>query len=198
MKKLSLLLILILLLAGNTNAQKCIKADRNAICYSDTTRSNILGSIPQAKVITSQKTEGDFYKIWFRNTPGYVLKSDFSPLQTATKKINIKGKEIENQTKEEKILSCELARLMKYTKQKRRASYAMYASLGVGVVSAGSGIILRNTANKSGTPGILFIIAGTGALSTLISGICVLESQVKINKTTTKIQYLSNGFKVTF
>lgn len=196
MKKLSLLLTLTILLTGNVNAQKNIKSDRNSTLYKDTTTLEILESIFPGESITPLKEEGRFYKIRFKNNTGYILKSDYSPLPIKTT--------IADDCTDDEILSAELAKLSKYTKQNKRAINAMYVSIGVGIVFTGWGTIesvLKSVTTDgpySGPIAIPWTIAGIAGLSALISGTCALQFQIKFNKTNTKIQYLGNGLKVKF
>jgi len=215
MKKLFFLLLLSVVALQSATAQN-YEAAEAAKLYNTSARVKYLFTIQPGEVV-ELIADIDGYgllKVDYCGVVGFVNKSLFFQTNNPpTEKSPIDIRAI--------TLSADLDKLSASTRAHRRSLNALYVSTGVSIAMLTSAAVVANrkvevpASNKYGnkadieaaekqisknkdTSKALYVVGGLAAASTLVSGICVLEFQHKVNKYGTKLQLKANSVTVTF
>ncbi|MDD6210519.1 MAG: hypothetical protein PUB21_07945 [Bacteroidales bacterium] len=96
----------------------------------------------------------------------------------------------------DKVEDKDLAMLIYNTSKANNSATSLYISTGIGVITGGIGGAIYNKNNNAGT--VLFIVAGISSVSAIVSGICFLEFQKRVNRNNVKLQLKANGVNINF
>ena len=95
-------------------------------------------------------------------------------------------------------LLVDIEQLAAYNKSYRSSLNALYITTGISVVTMMMGSIFVASDRALGAGAAMFAIGGMAGAGSLISGICALEFQNKINKQNIKVHLKANGVSVAF
>lgn len=198
MKKNLFLLISLILIGFSLSAQEKYFTNQPSFFYSDTLKTQIMGSIPENEKINVLKTLEGFYRIKYKGYIGYVEKSNITEGEVQASSQSIQKPLIEiTPDQRQKLLTENVNKLDRYTKKHRKALNATYFLLGGSALFTGIGSGLMAVSDNP-FPYVFVGIGSVCGLGALVSEICAMEFQATINKTNLKIQYLGNGMKISF
>ena len=96
-------------------------------------------------------------------------------------------------------LSNDIEQLAAYNKGYRNSLNAFYITSGISVITTVVGSILQASDGVHASAGVaMFILGGAAGVGSLVSGICVMEYQSKINRQNLKVHLKANGVAMTF
>ena len=198
MKKNLFLLISLILIGFSLSAQEKYFTNQPSFFYSDTLKTQIMGSIPENEKVNVLKTLEGFYRIKYKGYRGYVEKSNITvgEEQALLQPIQKPLVEITPDQRQE-LLKENISRLDRYNRKHRKALNATYFLLGGSALFSGIGSGLMAVSEDY----FSYVFLGLGSVcgvGALVSEICAMEFQATINKTNLKIQYLGNGMKISF
>ena len=203
--KLLSTLLCVFLFQVNVNAQY-YQTIEEVQFYKTRMSANVHSTIPEGVVL---KLEDDIslsmVKTNYKGVAGYIYKDVVKDKLKEVEKPVIEDYTIANLTTDKLFVNQDISKdielLAQYNKVYRNSLTAFYitTSLSVLATTLGSILIVDTYSNDTFGIGVAMITVGSLAgAGSLISGICMMEFQNKVNKQNVKVHLRANGVSVAF